>query len=114
MCDPDDLSLQLRLTSGNRDAMGITHGLDQLASIDFRRKTGKRICLSFVGSQLFVAIPYRHSLFEPKIFSKITDFQSVREYFEDLQIFIGIVEDLSLNTRIWTKRGTEEILYQIP
>lgn len=72
--------------------------------VDFRKKTGKRVFLSFVGSEVFVAVPYRKALFEPKVFESITGFKSVREYFEDLQLALGIVEDLDLNTRIWSKR----------
>jgi hypothetical protein len=69
--------------------------------LDFRRKTGRRIYMSFVGSQVFVAIPYRRGLFEPKVFTKITGFKGVREYFDDLNLALGIVDDLNLNTRIW-------------
>jgi len=69
--------------------------------LDFRKKTGKRVYLSFVGSQVFVAIPYRRGLFEPRVFTSIKGFKSVREYFDDLQLALGIVDDLNLNTRIW-------------
>ncbi len=70
---------------------------------DFRKKTDKQIFLSFVASKLFVAIPYKKSLFEPSIFTSLVDFSKIQEYFADLQIAIDIVEDLNLNTRIWTK-----------
>jgi hypothetical protein len=73
--------------------------------VDFRRKTGKRVYLSFVGSEVFVAVPYKKALFEPRVFSKITGFKGVKQYFEDLQLATGIVEDLDLNTRIWSKRA---------
>jgi hypothetical protein len=69
--------------------------------VGFRKRTGKRIYLSFVGSDVFVAIPYRKPLFEPRVFSKITSFKCVREYFDDLELALGIVDDLNLNTRIW-------------
>ena len=72
--------------------------------VEFRKKTGKRIYLSFVGSEVFVAVPYKRGLFEPKVFSSIIGFSGVKEYFEDLQLALGIVEDLNLNTRIWSKR----------
>ncbi len=71
--------------------------------VNFRKKTGRQVYLSFVGSQVFVAISYRKALFEPKVFTSITDFKSVETYFEDLHLAVGIVEDLNLNTRIWTK-----------
>jgi len=69
--------------------------------LDFRKKTSRRVHLSFVGSEVFVAVPYRRSLFEPRVFGKITGFKGIREYFADLQLALGIVEDLDLNTRIW-------------
>ena len=71
--------------------------------VDFQKKTGKRIYLSFVGSKVFVAIPYTKDLFEPRVFRTILHFEPVMEYFQDLQLAIGIAEDLNLNTRIWTK-----------
>ena len=69
----------------------------------FKKKTGQKIYLSFVGSKVYVAISFTKSLFEPRIFNTLLDFGPVREYFEDLQLAIGIVEDLNLNTRIWSK-----------
>jgi type IV secretory pathway VirB2 component (pilin) len=75
--------------------------------VDFSQKTGKRVYLSFVGSEVFVAIPYKQSLFEPRVFGKITGFKDVRRFFDDLQLALGIVEDLNLNTRIWTKRPSK-------
>jgi hypothetical protein len=73
--------------------------------LDFRKRTGKRFYLSFVGSLVFVAIPYRRAIFEPRVFSSITTFKSVREYFDDLTLALGIVDDLNLNTRIWAGAG---------
>jgi len=69
--------------------------------LDFREKTGKRVYMSFVGSQVFVAVPYRKSLFEPSVFSKVTSFKGAHEHFADLNLALGIVDDLNLNTRIW-------------
>ncbi|MHC4130504.1 MAG: DUF3137 domain-containing protein [Planctomycetota bacterium] len=70
---------------------------------EFRRKTGRDIYLSFQLSKVFVAIPYRKDLFEPKMFRSVLDFEPIKEYYEDLQLVLGIVEDLDLDTRIWTK-----------
>jgi hypothetical protein len=69
--------------------------------LNFRKKTGRQVHLSFVGSEVFVAVPYRRSLFEPHVFCKITGFKEIRKYFADLELALGIVEDLGLNTRIW-------------
>jgi len=71
--------------------------------LQFKRKTGKRIYLSFVGSKVFVAIPYTKNLFEPRLFSTLLDLGPIAQYFEDLQVAVGIVDDMNLNTRIWSK-----------
>ena len=71
--------------------------------VEFWKKTGRKIYLSFVGSKVFVAVSYTKSLFEPRLFRTLLDFEPIREYFEDLQLTIGIVDDLNLNTRIWSK-----------
>jgi hypothetical protein len=69
--------------------------------VAFRKKTGRRVYLSFVGSQVFVAIPYRRPLFEPRVFTSITSFKCAEEYFHDLELALGIVDDLNLNARVW-------------
>jgi len=71
--------------------------------IDFREKTNRNIYLSFVGSKVFVAVPYTRNLFEPRIFKTVVDFEPIKEYYEDLLLAVGIVDDLNLNTRIWSK-----------
>lgn len=71
--------------------------------VEFKKKTGRKIYLSFVGSMVFVAVSYTRKLFEPRLFRTLLDFGPIREYFEDLQLAIGIVDDLNLNTRIWSK-----------
>ena len=72
--------------------------------VDFKKKTNRNIHLSFVGSRIFVAVSYTRNLFEPRIFQTLLDFEPIAEYFEDLQLAIGTVDDLNLNTRIWSKQ----------
>lgn len=70
---------------------------------EFKKKSGKKIFLSFIASKVFVAIDYNRNLFEPGIWNSLIDFEPVKEYFKDLTAAIGIVEDLNLNLRIWSK-----------
>jgi len=72
--------------------------------VDFKQRTGQKVYLSFVGSMVFVAIWLNRNLFEPRLFNTLLDFEPIRQYFEDLQLAIGIVDDLNLNTRIWSKQ----------
>ncbi|MEW5895686.1 MAG: DUF3137 domain-containing protein [Candidatus Omnitrophota bacterium] len=71
--------------------------------MNFRRKTGRNLYLSFIDSAIFIAIPYAKNLFEPNIFRTLLDFKPVEEYFNDLNTALSIVEELNLNTRIWSK-----------
>jgi len=72
--------------------------------VRFKAETGRKIYLSFVGSSVFVAIWFERNLFEPKLFSSMIDFETIREYYDDLALAVGIVDDLNLNTRIWSKQ----------
>jgi len=76
---------------------------------EFRNKTGKRVCLSFINSHVYVAIPYARCLFEPRVFRSILGFKGIEQCLEDFELFTGIVEDLNLNTRVWTKTAEEPL-----
>jgi len=52
---------------------------------------------------VFGAIAIEKDLFEPKVFSSVMDFNVIAEYYAQLQLGIGVVDELNLNTRIWTK-----------
>jgi hypothetical protein len=71
---------------------------------EFREKHKGYVFLSFVNSFLHVAISYKKALFEPSYFKKLTDFNLVKEFFEDIHLAVSIVEELNLNNRIWTKQ----------
>jgi len=71
---------------------------------DFHKKyPNNEVCLSFVDGQIFVAITYNKDLFEPSFFSSVVNKKKVLSYFDDIKLTVEIVEDLNLNTRIWTK-----------
>ncbi len=71
--------------------------------VEFKRKSGRKIHLSFVGARVFVAISYNRGLFEPRLFRTLLDFGPIKEYYSDMQVATGVVDDLNLNTRIWGK-----------
>jgi hypothetical protein len=93
----------------------VVYGNDQIESryilstslmrriLDFKNKSGTKIYLSFTGSKVYVAVPITRNMFEPKYFSSTSDFAPILDYYRDLAFAIGIVDDLNLNTRIWTK-----------
>ncbi len=69
--------------------------------VDYKIKTGKQIYLSFIENKVFIAISYVKSLFEPKLFKTLFDFNMIQEYYEDFKLAINFVDELKLNTRIW-------------
>lgn len=71
--------------------------------LELRRKVGGRVYFSFTGSQVHVAIPSNKNHFEPRLSRSLTQDHSAEEYYNDLVLVAGIIEDLNLNTRIWTK-----------
>jgi len=93
----------------------VVYGTDQIESryilstslmrriLEYKRKTGKALHLSFANSNIYVAITTGRDMFEPRLFRSLVGAETLREYLDDLQMILGIVEDMNLNTRIWTK-----------
>jgi len=71
--------------------------------LQFKQKTKSKVRLSFIASEVFIAVPLSENLFEAPFFSSMVKFETIEGFNKYLVLFIGIVEDLNLNTRIWTK-----------
>lgn len=71
--------------------------------VSFYERCGNQIRLSFINENLFIAIASRKDHFEPRLFSSAASFEVVQSIFLDLKFLTDIVEELELNTRIWTK-----------
>lgn len=71
--------------------------------LEFQKKVRVPIHAAFVSSNIYLAVSTRKNMFEPRIFRTLLDFGMLQEYLEDVVFAVGIVEDLNLNTRIWTK-----------
>jgi hypothetical protein len=71
--------------------------------LDFQHKTGRQIHVSFALSSVFVALTSSRDMFEPSLLQSIVRRETIQEFWDDLQLAVGIVDDLNLNTRIWTK-----------
>ena len=70
--------------------------------MEFKKKSGK-IHLSFLHSKVYIAISVSKNLFEPPFFKSMLRYDLVEDYFNYLILSVNIVEDLDLNTRIWSK-----------
>ena len=71
--------------------------------LNYKKRTKEDILLSFHHSKLYLAIDYRKDLFEPSIFHSLLKYKIAMEYVETLHLAIGIVEELKLNQKLWSK-----------
>ena len=71
--------------------------------LKFSQKMKNPVFFSFYASSLYIVIPYKKRLFEPRLLSSMISFKTICEYHEILRLSLAIVNDLNLNTRIWTK-----------
>jgi hypothetical protein len=69
--------------------------------IDFNYNAKRKVYISFIEGYIYIAIKYDRNLFEPKLWQTMLSFKPLKEYFEDLQLAIGIVQDFNLDRQIW-------------
>jgi hypothetical protein len=61
------------------------------------------ISLSFVDSGVFIAFPLNKDYFEPPVHKSLLNPDFLNEDTEVIKFMYGIIKELDLNTRIWTK-----------
>lgn len=71
--------------------------------VDFQKKIAYPVCISFVQNHIHVAVNTGKDLFEASVFTSLLDYKQAMEYVQTLQHTIGIVEELKLNEKLWSK-----------
>lgn len=61
------------------------------------------ISLSFIGSKVFIAFPLDKDYFEPPVYKSLLETSFLDEDIDVIRFMYGIIKNLDLNTRIWTK-----------
>jgi len=77
--------------------------------VDFRKKSRSRIQLSFTGSRVFVAVPFNKSPCRAPLFGPIINFSRFERYFENIELAVGVIQDINHNTRIWNQVSTDAL-----
>ena len=80
-----------------------THSLMERI-LRFVKKIKHKISISFSKDFIYIAIDYNKELFEPSIYTSLLRVELVMEFIETLHLAIGVVEELKLNQKLWTKR----------
>jgi hypothetical protein len=74
--------------------------------VRFRESSGEKLRIAFVNECVYVAVPLKEHLFELRVGTSFVNEEAVRGWIDQLQFVMGIVEDLDLGTRIWSKGGS--------
>ncbi len=71
--------------------------------LDLKAKWQDDVRLGFRDSNVQIAISHKQNLFEPNIKKSALDKAQIEQFYRELGTCFEIVEDLNLNTRVWTK-----------
>ena len=72
--------------------------------VRLKQRLGKKIHLSFVGSKICIAVSMTKDLFDPKMRQSVLDPNIIKEFYIQIEGCIQIIDDMNLNTRIWSKQ----------
>lgn len=72
--------------------------------LQLKSKSQHNVYLSFKDNRLYIAIYYDKDLFEPTLFSSLLEYKVAIEYIKTLNMTLGLVEELKLNQKLWSKR----------
>lgn len=71
--------------------------------VEFQKKISHPLFISFVHNHIHIAIATQKDLFEPSLFTSLLDYKQAMEYVNTLNNTIGLVEELKLNEKLWSK-----------
>jgi hypothetical protein len=105
---------KVKLESIEFEKRFIVYGADQVEAryiltpsmmermVKLEEMMGSGISFSFVKTNIYVAVPVRHALFEPSVYSE-NSIDELTEYYNTVQIVFDIIDELKLNERLWNK-----------
>jgi len=108
----DDL---IRLDDPEFEKHFVVYGSDQIEThyilshsmmkriLDFQRRVSHPLFISFVHNHIHIGIGTGKDLFEPAVFTSLLDYKQAMEYVNTLQNTIGLIEELKLNEKLWSK-----------
>ena len=71
--------------------------------LHFKKRSKHPLYISFNLNNIYLAIAYNKDLFEPSIFHSLLKYKVAMEYIETLHLAVGIIEELKLNEKLWSK-----------
>ena len=80
----------------------LTHTLMQKL-LHYKKESEHPLYTSFVGGNIYLAIDYNKDLFEASVFHSLLKYKIAMEYLKTLQLGVGVVKELNLNQKLWSK-----------
>lgn len=68
---------------------------------EFRERARAPVAFSIHNGKLYMAVATRKNMLEPPLFGPLASPRVFRNYLEDVELFLSLVEALGLNRRIW-------------
>lgn len=69
----------------------------------FKKKVGNSVLMSFKNDKLYMAVQLPYGFLSLRQNQNLVTSNVLELFYEDITTAVGIVEDLNLNTKIWTK-----------
>jgi len=69
--------------------------------LEYKKLFSKDVSFSFINNTLYLSIPIRQDMFEPRTFKTVLDKEFIRKDYEYFKLLLSVVQELDLNTRIW-------------
>jgi hypothetical protein len=71
--------------------------------MELKQKHNCQVYLSFLDNYAYIGLNWNRDLFEPKLKNPVTDATIIRRFYQELLLCLDIIDQLNLNTRIWSK-----------
>lgn len=68
-----------------------------------RKRFDSKIHIAFLNSYVYIAIEWKKKFLEPNFKNSLLDESTIHKYLDDIWLCLEIIEELNLNTRIWSK-----------
>jgi len=72
--------------------------------LTLKKRSKHPVYFSFIGESIHIAINYDKDLFEPTVFKSLLEYKVAMEYVDTLHMAIGIIQELKLNQKLWSKK----------
>ncbi|MGE4289978.1 MAG: DUF3137 domain-containing protein [Salinivirgaceae bacterium] len=90
-------------SSSQNEARYILTPVMMEALVDMKKRYKRKMHFSFIGERVYCAVSYNKGLFEPRILKSGVNFDDVTEMYHMFGLIETIINQMNLNTRIWTK-----------